>query len=185
MRLLPAVLYTALLIGANAAMAGPDAARALRHGDMRKLNFATPAAVPDTAVTGLDGGEARLADFAGRYTLVNFWATWCAPCRREMPGLAALQRDFGGDAFQVVTVATGRNPVPAVKKFLAEAGVDNLPVYLDPRSGLARQMGILGLPITVILDPEGREIARLIGDADWSGDSARAVIGALMEAPHD
>lgn len=99
--------------------------------------------------------------------------------------LAQLQRDYGGDAFEVVTLATGRNAPPAIKAFFAEIGVDNLPMHRDPQQAIAREMGVLGLPITVIVDPEGREIARLQGDADWSGPEARAILEALLEPARD
>jgi hypothetical protein len=79
----------------------------------------------------------------------------------------------------VVTVATGRNPPPAITRFFEEIGVKNLPVLLDPKSALARQMGVFGLPLTVILDPEGREVGRLIGDAEWDSPDALAMFGAL------
>ena len=94
--------------------------------------------------------------------------------------LSELQREFGGETFEVLTIATGRNSVPGIRKFFEEVGVDNLPLYLDPKSALGRDMGVLGLPITVILDPEGREIARMRGDAEWNSDSAKAVIRALI-----
>lgn len=94
--------------------------------------------------------------------------------------LAQLQRDFGGDGFAVVTLATGRNPPPAIKAFFDQIGVDNLPLHRDPEQAIARKMGVMALPITVIIDPSGREIARLQGDADWAGDDARAIIAALL-----
>ena len=94
--------------------------------------------------------------------------------------LSNLQTEFQGDSFEVVTIATGRNSLTGMKKFFDEIEVDNLPLYRDPRQKLAREMAVLGLPITVILDPEGREIARLIGDAEWDSDSAKAIIAALL-----
>ena len=94
--------------------------------------------------------------------------------------LSNLQSEFQGDGFEVVTIATGRNSLTAMKKFLEEINVDNLPLYRDPKQQLAREMAILGLPITVLLDPEGREIARLRGDADWDSESAKAIIAALL-----
>ena len=97
-----------------------------------------------------------------------------------MPQLAELQEEFGGDDFEVVTIATGRNPVPAIQKFFAEIEVDNLPLYLDPRSGLARTSGVLGLPVTLIIDPEGKEIARMFGDAEWNSESAKNIVRALI-----
>jgi hypothetical protein len=81
---------------------------------------------------------------------------------------------------QVVTVATGRNPAPAINQFFDEINVDNLPKHVDPRQSLSRSMGVLGLPVTVVLDREGNEIARMQGEADWSSDSAVAVMQALI-----
>ena len=178
-----ASLYTGLALLANAALADMTPYEALRQGDMRKLTFhAEPQAVSDTPFTAADGTEMTLADYSGQITVVNFWATWCAPCRAEMPSLAALQTEFGGDDFEVVTIATGRNPRPAMERFFDEIGVDNLPLHADPRQTLARGMGVLGLPITVILDRDGMEIARLQGDAHWDSDSAKAIVAALIAA---
>lgn len=176
-----ALLYTALVLGANAAQSDTAALEALREGDMRKLMFhAEPQPASQVAFTDPEGGDHRLADWQGKWVLLNFWATWCAPCRKEMPMLDALQIEFGGDAFEVVTVATGRNSLPGIRRFFEEVGVENLPILLDPGQELARDMAVLGLPITVLLDPEGREIARLRGDAEWDSDSARAIISALI-----
>ena len=177
-----AVLYTALAFTANAAHADIATAEAAREGTMKKLLFSEPAEVSGVTFTDPDGGEYRLSDFRGKHVVVNFWATWCAPCRKEMPMLSELQTEFGGETFEVVTIATGRNSVPGIRKFFEEVGVDNLPLYLDPKSALGRDMAVLGLPITVILDPEGREIARMRGDAEWNSDSAKAVIRALIGA---
>lgn len=177
-----AVLYTALALTANVAMADVTAAEAAREGTMKKLLFSDPAPVSEATFTTPDGGEFRLADFEGKHVLVNFWATWCAPCRKEMPMLSELQAELGGDAFEVITIATGRNSVAGIRKFFEEVGVENLPIYLDPKSKLGRDMGVLGLPITVILNPDGQEIARMRGDADWNSDSAKAVVRALTAA---
>ena len=179
-----AAVYIACALGAIPALADVEAAKALRDGDMKKLIFTSaPAVVPDTAFDLADGaGTGSLSDYRGKHVLVNFWATWCAPCRHEMPMLSALQDQFGGDAFDVVTIAVGRNNPAAIVKFLEEIGATNLPRYQDPRQKLAADMGEFGLPITEILDPEGREIARLRGDADWASDSAKAIIATLVDA---
>ncbi|WP_261391394.1 TlpA family protein disulfide reductase [Roseovarius atlanticus] len=154
----------------------------LRDGDMKKLVVHSEAKpVPGEAFKAEGGGDLTLADFQGKITLVNFWATWCAPCRHEMPMLSDLQAQLGGDDFEVVTIASGRNAPAAMKKFFDEIEVDNLPLHADPKMGLSRQMGVLGLPVTVILDREGREIARLQGDADWSSDSAKAILQTLID----
>jgi thiol-disulfide isomerase/thioredoxin len=182
MRLISAVLYTALAFGANVAHADIKAAEAARTGTMKKLIFSDPTPVSTKTFTDPSGGEYTLGDFEGKYVLVNFWATWCAPCRKEMPMLSEIQTNLGGDTFEVITIATGRNPQPAIDRFFEEIGVENLPKYLDPRSGLARDMAVLGLPITLILDPDGQEIARMRGDAEWNGESAYAVLEALLPA---
>ncbi|MEP3784368.1 TlpA disulfide reductase family protein [Ascidiaceihabitans sp.] len=177
-----ALVYTALAVFANPALSDVDAAAALRTGDMKKLVFhSSPEAVPNKAFQLADGaGDKSLNAYRGKHVLVNFWATWCAPCRKEMPMLSELQTEFGGDDFEVVTIATGRNSPAGIQKFFAQTNIDNLPRHQDPKQQLASQMGVFGLPITVIIDPEGREIARLRGDADWASDSAKAIIRTLV-----
>lgn len=175
-----AVLYVALALGANAAAAADIAA--LREGDMRKLIVhAEPRPVSEQAFTDDREWEYTLKKFRGKHVVLNFWATWCAPCREEMPTLNALQAEFGGDDFQVVALAIGRNSLEAIRKFFKDVGVDQLDIYLDPSQAVAREMGVIGLPITVIIDPDGQEIARLTGDADWHGESARAIVAALLK----
>jgi hypothetical protein len=147
------ILYMALSVGANPALAGP-VAESLRDGDMRKLVFSDPKALP----------EAVLLDASAQ--------------PHEMPSLDRLQTAMPEIA--VLPVATGRNSVAGIQKFYAEAGVSNLPILLDDKSALARGMGVMGLPVTVILNPQGQEVARLIGDAEWDSASAQAVLAALL-----
>jgi len=183
-KLVLGLMYTALILGANASFAaGPDIS-GLREGDMKKLVIHTAPESVSNAAFDLadDAGKASLQDYEGKYVLVNFWATWCAPCRKEMPELNALQKEFGGDDFEVLTIATGRNSPAGIKKFFAEAGIDSLPRHQDPRQALAGQMGVFGLPITVIIDPEGREIARLRGDAKWDSASAKQIVQTLISS---
>ena len=202
-----AVLYTALALGANPVLAEgaapgvasqpaegqalappgapPEAAdsshdpAALRDGDMKKLALHdSPQEVPAVDLMTLEDAPASLDSYRGQWVVVNFWATWCAPCRAEMPSLDRLQVAMPGLA--VVPVATGRNAPEGIARFFEEAGIAALVTLRDPKSALARQMGVVGLPVTVILNPEGQEVARLIGDAEWDSDSARAVLAALM-----
>ncbi|MGY9047294.1 hypothetical protein P775_07595 [Puniceibacterium antarcticum] len=182
-RFLYAFVYTGLVVLANPALADVAAATAAREGDMKKMNFhSEPTAVGTSEFTTFDGEPLSLADYQGKWVLVNFWATWCAPCRHEMPMLSELQTELGGDDFEVLTIATGRNPQTAMQKFFDEIGVSNLPLNRDPKSELAREMAVLGLPITVILNPEGQEVGRLQGDAEWSSDSAKAMLQALIDS---
>lgn len=181
LRLVLTALYTALALGANPALADVAAAKAALAGDMRKLAFHDEVkSLPSEALVDLDGTARGLAEWQGKWVVLNFWATWCAPCRKEMPSLDRLAAAVDGNSIAVVTVATGRNPPPAVKRFFTEIGVQNLPVLLDPKSALARQMGVFGLPLTVILNPEGQEVARLIGDAEWDHADAIAMLDALV-----
>ncbi len=173
-----AVVYIAAAACATPAAAGPEAARAVQAGDMRKLVIHdAPQPVPAAELLTLTDQPRGLEDWRGQWVVVNFWATWCAPCRAEMPSLDRL----AASGQPVVTVATGRNPLPAIERFWEETGIEHLPVLRDPRSGLSRQLGILGLPVTVILNPEGQEVARLTGDADWDTEEARAVLSALAQ----
>ncbi len=181
-RVKSALLYTALCLLANSSLAEMADISVLREGDMRKLVVhGTPYAASEIAFISQDGGDITLADYHGQITVVNFWATWCAPCRAEMPQLSDLQTQLGSDDFSVVTIATGRNPRPAIKAFFAEIAVTNLPLHADPQQSLTRDMGVLGLPVTVILDREGMEIARLQGDANWNSESAVAILRALIK----
>jgi thiol-disulfide isomerase/thioredoxin len=181
LRLVFAVLYTAFVLGANPGRADVTSATALRGEAMKKLVFhAEPQALPEVEFLGLADEPLSLSAYRGKWLVLNFWATWCPPCRKEMPGLGRLQDELGGDRFAVVTVASGRNPVTGITNFMAEAGTSHLPVLRDPKSALAAQIGIMGLPVTLILDPEGREVARLIGDAEWDSDAAKAVVAALL-----
>jgi thiol-disulfide isomerase/thioredoxin len=174
-RKLLVVLYTAFLIGANPAVA--DVA-ALRDGDMKKLALHdAPVTIPEAVLLDAKDGEHSMADYHGKWVVLNFWATWCAPCRHEMPSLDRLQAAMPEIA--VVPVATGRNAVEGIERFFAEEAIVNLPILRDPKSQLARGMGVMGLPVTVILNPEGQEVARLIGDAEWDSASAKAVLAAL------
>ncbi len=176
MRKLLVVLYTAFLIGANAAVA--DVA-ALRDGDMKKLALHdAPVTIPEVVLLDAKDGEHALSDYRGKWVVLNFWATWCAPCRHEMPSLDRLQAAMPDLA--VVPVATGRNAVEGIERFFEEAEIKTLPILRDPKSDLARGMGVMGLPVTVILNPAGQEVARLIGDAEWDSDSAKAILSELM-----
>ncbi|WP_136653076.1 TlpA disulfide reductase family protein [Paracoccus aeridis] len=176
-------LYTSLLVAANALAAVPAAAgpvdwQAAREAGLAKLTDGAQA-VPDVPFTDAGGKQVSLADWKGKALLVNFWATWCAPCREEMPSLDALQAQRGGDDFAVLTIASGRNPPPAIRKFMDETGVKNLPVLTDERMALARAMGVMAMPVTILIDAEGNEVARMIGDADWSSPAALSVVDQL------
>jgi thiol-disulfide isomerase/thioredoxin len=180
-----ALVYTGAGAPANAQTLGPEARaelEALRSGEMRKLNLhaqARPAG--DDTFLDADGAERRLSDWNGTVRLVNFWATWCAPCRVEKPSLDRLAAEFEGEDFAVIAVATGRHDPEGIERFNREVGVETLATYLDEPSALARSMGVPGLPVTVLLNREGEEIGRLMGGAEWDTEPARAIIRRVME----
>ncbi len=181
MRIVRAFLYTGFLACANVVSAGTALAGtvdpALLTGSMAKLVLEAPKALPQVELMGMGDEPAALGQ--GKWMVLNLWATWCVPCREEMPALdkiAAARPEMA-----VVAVATGPNPVAGIKDFLGKAGVKTLTVLRDPRQELAHQMGVLGLPVTVIVNPEGMEVARLIGGADWSSPEALAVFEALAK----
>ena len=184
---LVALLYAALSFGANQGFSQevtPEIQAELmemRVGNMRKLKIH---AEPQDAVlvnfTNPAGETLSLTDNNGKIRVLNFWATWCFPCREEMPTLDALQKTLGGDEFEVMTVATGYNQLEGIQRFLAQAEVTALPILLDPDSSLGAEFGAIGLPLTVILNRQGEEIARLTGGAEWDSESALNILNALL-----
>ncbi len=174
-------LYAALVLGANAALADQAALEALKTGEMNRLVVhSVPKPAGEAVFTDPDGGEHRLADWHGKVVLLNFWAVSCAPCREEMPAMDLLEQQVGGADFAVVPVAIGYNHPAAIARFFEKYGIDALPVLLDPSRHLSAEMAVVAPPVTVVLDREGREVARLIGGADWASAEARGVIAAVM-----
>jgi thiol-disulfide isomerase/thioredoxin len=132
------------------------------------------------------GGEPRtLADFTGKVVLLNLWATWCAPCREEMPALDALEATLGGDAFQVLPVSIDTVNTPAgPQEFFADFAIGELELYVDPSARMLadlRRIGIRGgLPTTILIDENGCTLGIVEGPADWAGLDAMALIGAAI-----
>ncbi len=159
--------------------AAPARAQVPRDGDMQALALADGAAPLAAEVLDIAGDPLPLADALGaRLTVLNFWATWCAPCRHEMPTLEALAAD-APDGVAVIALSTGRDSPDRIAAFAAEAGLDRLRLLRDPSAAAGRAAAILGLPTTLILGPDGAELARLTGTADWDGPDARAALAAL------
>ncbi len=128
------------------------------------------------------GGETlTLADFRSKVVLLNVWATWCGPCRKEMPTLDRLQARLGGPDFTVVPLSIDRQGVPAVKTFHEEIGIAHLGLYVDSSSRAGAALGLTGLPTTLLIDREGNEVARLVGPAEWDGPDMVALIEQYLK----
>ena len=151
-------------------------------GEMKKLILhERPKVVSEEVFYNSNNDPISLKSFSGRLTLVNFWATWCAPCLEEMPSLSNLQKIKGSEKFNVVTIATMRNSPKSVENFFNKNSIDNLTKYQDPKGKLARSLKIAGLPLTILLNKDNKEVARFIGDADWSSPYALKLIDKSTE----
>ncbi|TPM31635.1 TlpA disulfide reductase family protein [Mesorhizobium sp. B2-3-5] len=143
-----------------------------------------PQSMKSLAFKGPDGRPMTIADHAGKTVLLNLWATWCAPCRAEMPALDALQKEKGSDAFQVVAVNVDAGDDVKPKKFLKDTGVQTLGYYRDSTMTLFNDLkarGLaLGLPVTMLIDGEGCLIAHMNGPAEWSGPDAKRLIETAL-----
>ncbi len=135
-----------------------------------------PAPAPEAVFTDPDGGEITLARFGGKLVVLNFWATWCAPCLREMPSLDRLQGLLGGDRLEVVALSIDRGGAERVDPFFEEHGIGRLKRYLDPRNAVGGAMNVRILPTTVLVDAGGREIGRLEGPAEWDAPEILAFL---------
>jgi thiol-disulfide isomerase/thioredoxin len=167
--------------GNQAAATGPLAG--LNTGSMAPLVLKSqPADLPAFTFTGADGQAQSLADFSGKIVLLNIWATWCVPCRDEMPALDALETKLGGKDFQVVAVNIDKGGSDKAAAFLKETGATHLGLYTDPSGKLFATLKTVGMPTTLIVDRHGKEIARLVGPADWASPEAVKVIEAAIAA---
>jgi thiol-disulfide isomerase/thioredoxin len=126
-----------------------------------------PKPLPEIAIADGEGKVGALSDFRGKVVLLNIWATWCVPCRKEMPTLDRLQAQLGGPGFEVVTLSIDRGGAGTVRKFYGEIGIQHLAVQLDAKAEAPSALGTFGLPTTLLIDRQGWEIGRLIGPAEW------------------
>jgi thiol-disulfide isomerase/thioredoxin len=191
-------IYLMLVVGRNdrpaeepremeAAGAPPATARvtkALSRGAVAGfLVRADRPAVP--AITFADGtGKQRsLSEWRGRVVLLNLWATWCGPCREEMPELARLQARLGSPQFEVVALSLDRGGADVARRFLSESNATQLQLYVDPSSSALRQLAAIGLPVSVLIDRQGKEIGRLLGPARWASEEAMGLVQTALREP--
>jgi len=160
----------------------------LAKGEVAAMTIATqPEPMPDYAFDGPDGAPVSLGSFKGKTALLNIWATWCVPCRAEMPALDRLQEAFAGQDFQVIAVNVDTTRLERAKAFLAETGVKSLTYYGDPKANLFYEMKqsgkALGLPTTLLIGADGCQIGLMNGPAAWDSADAKALISRALETP--
>jgi thiol-disulfide isomerase/thioredoxin len=157
----------------------------LAQGEVAALSVdKNPRPAVDISFAGADGKKLTLADFKGRNVLLNLWATWCAPCRSEMPALDRLQAKRGGADFEVVAVNIDTSRLDRPKAFLIDAGVKSLNSYADPSADSFETLRVagkaLGLPTSLLIGPDGCELAVMAGPAKWDSPDAVKVVTAML-----
>src|SRR5882672_9580161 len=158
----------------------------LAHGEVAALTMATnPLRLPDLAFDDSDGKPRKLSEWRGKTVLVNLWATWCVPCRKEMPALDSLQTKLGGRDFEVVAINIDTRDPEKPKNFLKEANLTRLGYFTDSKAKVFQDLKsigkALGMPTSILVDGQGCEIANLAGPAEWASDDAIKLIKAAME----
>jgi thiol-disulfide isomerase/thioredoxin len=171
------------LVLAAAGIAGAAAGGFLALREAPPPGAEAPEGVAALAFADASGRMRSLAEFRGKAILLNLWATWCAPCREEMPTLDRLQAKLGGPDFEVVTVSLDRSGPERVEEFLDEIGATHLPIYIADTVAVRRAVGIFGLPATLFVDREGREVHRIIGPAEWDSPEMIALIRERLDLP--
>jgi thiol-disulfide isomerase/thioredoxin len=159
----------------------------LARGEVAALTVAEkPFRVPDLSFQDGDGRQHQLQDWRGRFVLLNLWATWCVPCRKEMPALDALESKLGGQDFQVVAVNIDTRDPDKPKAWLKEVGINRLAYFADPQAKVFQDLKVagraFGMPTTLLIDPQGCEIANLAGPAEWASDDGLKLVEAAKSA---
>ena len=184
-----AAVTVVYLQGGGAGKGGPAtlspvaaALAGLNKGEMAAfiVNASTPD-ISQVAFKDAEGKDVRLGAWHGKVVLVNIWATWCVPCRKELPALDKLQAELGGKDFEVIALATDRGGLDKPRKFWTDTGIKSLALYADSNSA-QRDLGVIGLPTTLLVDRQGREVGRLIGPAEWASPDAMALVQAAMKS---
>jgi thiol-disulfide isomerase/thioredoxin len=172
-----ALSFTALGFTALGFTVLADESEGFKLGEF--IPAASPQPAPEISLTDLAGNTAALADFKGKFVLLNLWATWCQPCIKEMPSLAALRARLG-PALTIVAVSEDRGGEVIVKLFIEKLGLEKFKVYLDPKSTATRAFQARGLPTSFLIDGEGKVLGRVEGGADWDSEPMRATLARLM-----
>ncbi len=180
---LAAIVLASLVLPAGRARADQSAAGGVLAENFTWLTPPRPATA--TPITMADGQETTLPAFQGQVVLLNFWATWCAPCIREMPSLDRLQAKLKGEGLEVIAVSEDFAGLDLVGPFFERLKLENLAIYLDSTGALGKAFGIAGLPTTLLIDRQGRMVGGLEGPAEWDSDEAVALIRHYLQHPEE
>jgi thiol-disulfide isomerase/thioredoxin len=155
------------------------------HGEVAAVNVAKkPLKIPDLSFSDAAGNRLTLDHWRGRTVLLNLWATWCVPCRKEMPALDALEQKLGGPGFEVVAVNIDTRDPDKPKAWLKDVGVQKLGYYADPTAHSFQDLKAIGrafgMPTTLLIDPHGCELGTIAGPAEWASDDAIKLIRAAL-----
>ena len=145
--------------------------------------FEPPIPVPPSAFSDAAGERVSVRDFKGEVVLVNFWATWCAPCVAEMPALNRLQTDLASQGFHIVALSQDRRGLAVVKPFYEKLELDAMGIYLDPKGKATREYQVKGLPTSLLVDRRNRIVGMLQGPAEWDSDEAKALMQYYLDQP--
>jgi len=171
----------AVLILVIAGAGGAERAAPPLKGAMRNFSLIDPPRpAPTQGFEDESGATLTLADFRGKVVLLNFWATWCAPCVKEMPALDRLAQRLAGPDFALVAISEDRAGVSVVRPFLDKLGTKNIAVYIDAKGSFARAIGIKGLPTTMMIDRAGHVVGAYVGAAEWDTPEAEALMRHFM-----
>ena len=150
-------------------------------GELRKFIFSdSTETLPNPLVLDMNENVVEIGPNED-ILVINFWATWCAPCKKEMPSLNSLAQKMRTDHVRVVTIASGRNSKEAIETFFSDNNLAYLNKFRDPKGKIAMSYGVTALPTTVVIDPFGKEIGRIIGDIDWNTKNIRAFFRNLLK----
>jgi thiol-disulfide isomerase/thioredoxin len=180
-RVLRSLAAAPLLMIAQIGATAAEANCANAPAELGRFEAGSAAEAPSTPFLVGDG-ERTLADYRGKALVVNLWATWCAPCVKEMPALNRLSEAVEADGIAVLPLSADREGAPVVEKFYAVNGIGHLPVMIDRMGKVARALAVPGLPTTVLYDREAREVGRVVGPAEWDAPEAIAFLRDCLAA---
>ncbi|MEE9587499.1 MAG: TlpA disulfide reductase family protein [Hyphomicrobiaceae bacterium] len=158
--------------------------KSLLKGDMIKFVVRqAPADLADLEFKTGTGEDRRLSEWRGKHVLLNVWATWCAPCLKEMPSLDNLKQALGGEQFDVVAISIDRGGPEKPRKFFEKTGLKNLELFQDASVKISSVLKVFGMPTTLLINANGQEIGRMVGPAEWDSEEAKQLINAVIGTP--